>query len=121
MDLVPSGVGKRMRYEQPRPIGLPEAEVCMASGDPALIADAILRASLSEIDAEWVEGACLRSLERPDLAVRWAALTALGHLVRRHGRLDINAVLRAIEPLRLAPGLSGRVDDLLDDIKMFAR
>jgi len=109
-----------MRYEEPQPIGLPEAEEGMASGDPTLIADALLRVSLSGIDAQWVEDACLRSLERPEFAVRWTALTALGHLVRRHRRLDMNAVLEAIEPLRSDSDMSGKVGDLLDDIKVYA-
>ncbi len=68
----------------------------MASGDPTLIADALLRASLSQVDASWVEAASLHSLERPELEVQWAATLALGHLVRRYGRVDLDAVLYQI-------------------------
>jgi len=108
-----------MKYEQPLPIELPEAEANVASGNPTLIADALLRASLSTIDAAWVEAACLKSLERPELEIRWAALTALGHLVRRYGLQDVGAVLIKVESVRNDPKLSGRANDLLDDIKMF--
>jgi hypothetical protein len=93
--------------------------VCLASNDPALIADALLRASLSDIDPQWVEQTCLQALNRPELAVRRIALTALGHLARRYKQLDIPTVTAAVEFLRAIPELSGNVDDLCDDIDMF--
>ncbi len=108
-----------MRYEEPSAIEFSEAETYMASGNPTLIADALLRASLSQIDATWVEAACLRFLKRPEIEVRWAALTALEHLVRRYRRVDVDAILMEVEPLREDPDLSGKVDDLLDDIEIY--
>ncbi len=110
-----------MRYEEIPAIDLPAAEAGITSGVPSQIADALLRASLSLIDPTWVEAACLRSLAHPDLEVRWAALSALGHLARRYRRLDIGDVLAAVKPLRDNPALAGKVSDLLDDIDTYVR
>jgi hypothetical protein len=109
-----------MRYEQPQQIELSEAAVCVASGDPSLIGDALVRASLSKIDPTWVEAVSLRCAARPESELRWAALTALSHLVRRYRDLDVDAVRKAIDPLRDDPCLAGKVDDLLDDIRTYA-
>jgi hypothetical protein len=108
-----------MKYEALEPIGLHDAKASMASGDPSRIADALVRASLSDIDAKWVEAACLGSLDLRDLQVRWSALTALGHLARRYRNLDVAATLKAIQPVRDHPSLAGKVEDLLDDIEVF--
>ncbi len=91
----------------------------MTSDDPLLVGDAIVRASLSQIDPTWVEAASIRLLTRPEMELQWAALSALAHLTRRYRNLDIDAVLKAIEPLRGDPHLAGKVDDLLDDIRTY--
>jgi len=111
----------RLRYEAPLPIELAGAESQMASGEPALIADALLRASLLRVDASWVEAACLRSIEHPEPEVQWAAMLALGHLVRIHGYIDLDTLLSKFQPFNKDPRLWGRVDDLLDDIRTFLR
>jgi hypothetical protein len=93
----------------------------MASGEADRIADAILRASLSNIDYRWVQAAGLQALRRLEFEVRWAALSALGHLVRQYKDADVDAILT--EALRVRaedPTLSGKVGDLLDDIEVFA-
>ena len=110
-----------MSYKEPAPIDISEAKAYIASGTPSQIADALLRASLSDVDPMWVETACLQSLERPELEVRWAAMTALGHLARRYRQLDVHTVLTALDPLRKEPALSGKVDDVLDDIAMYIK
>lgn len=110
-----------MKYEEIPPIERVDAEAAIASGVPPRIADAVLRASLSNIDPAWVEAACLRSLTHPDLQVRWAALSALGNLARRYRYLDVDDVLAALEPLRGNAVLNGKVSDLLDDIDTYVR
>lgn len=110
-----------MRYEEIAPIDRAEAEAALTSGAAPRIADAVLRASVSSIDPAWVEAACLRSLAQPDLEVRWAALSALGHLARRYRHLDVDDVVAAVEPLRDNPALAGKVSDLLDDIDTYVR
>jgi len=108
-----------VKYGLVQPIGLLEAEACLESDDPTLIADSLLRASLSDIDHCWVESACLHALDRPELGVRWAALSALGHLARRYRHVDVSTVMAAIQPLRAIPSVSGKIDDLLGDINVF--
>src|SRR6059058_2645826 len=70
------------------------------SDDPTRIADSLVRASLSDIDHHWVENACLHALDRPELEVRWAALSALGHLVLRYKQVDVSTVMHGPAHMR---------------------
>lgn len=108
-------------YEEPLPILRAEAESRMASGNAALIADALLRASLSQVDPSWIEAASLHALDRPEVEVRWSATLALGHLVRRYGHIDLDSILLKIKLLKQDAALWGRVDDLLSDIQIYLK
>lgn len=108
-----------MRYQEPAPIELAAAERAIASGEPSLIADALLRSSLSPIDGVWVQAVSLQSLASPHSEVRRVALIALGHLVRRYEGFDKDAVLREAMPLLDDPYLAGTVEDLMSDIEVF--
>jgi hypothetical protein len=53
-------------------------------------------------------------------SVAASAVTALGHLARRHGELDRKPVLLALENVKNKfPALEGIVADTLDDIDAF--
>ena len=110
-----------MRYQEPAPIELAAARRALASGEPSLIADALLRSSLSPIEGAWVQAVSLQSLASPHREVRRMALIALGHLVRRYEQFDKDAVLSAARPLLEDPYLAGTVEDLMSDIEIFGR
>jgi len=46
-------------------------------------------------------------------------ITGLGHVVRLHGRLDLDVVTAALSLYREANQFRGYVDDLLSDINIF--
>jgi len=62
---------------------------------------------------------CLAFLGHSDAGIRATAVTCLGHLARIHHRLDLPAVVPALNALRGDADVSGRIDDALGDIRMF--
>lgn len=75
---------------------------------------------MSEEDAVWAQAICFQHLSSETEAIAASAITALGHIARRHGRLDTETVLPALENLRRRmPSLQGIIEDTIDDIEMF--
>jgi hypothetical protein len=109
-----------MRYERPEPISREEAIISLASEDPHVVAQAIIRLALNSPDRVWVEQQALWLTSHRDPDVRAVAATALGHLARIHGAVDHRAVVPALERLKEDPETVGRAEDALSDISIFA-
>ena len=92
----------------------------LASGEETNVATALVSIGLNEQDKIWAQNTCLKYLESESESVAAAAITALGHIDRRQGDLDLGAVLPALEKLKEKfPSLEGTVADTLDDIEVF--
>ena len=92
----------------------------LASGEETNVATALVSIGLNEQDKIWALNTCLKYLESESESVAAAAITALGHIARRQGDLDLGAVLPALEKLKEKfPSLEGTVADTLDDIEAF--
>ncbi len=92
----------------------------LASGEETNVATALVSIGLNEQDKIWAQNTCLKYLESESESVAAAAITALGHIARRQGDLDLGAVLPALEKLKEKfPSLEGTVADTLDDIEAF--
>jgi hypothetical protein len=109
-----------MRYEKPEPIGRQEALDAIASGDSARSCEALIRLALNDPDGPWVEDVALRSTESDDPNIRAVAATALGHLARIHGQVTSDRVIPALRRLAEDPQTTGRAEDALSDIAIFA-
>lgn len=82
---------------------------------------ALVSIGLNETDRAWAQDTCLKYLTNKTEAIVASAVTALGHIARRHGELDIQTVLPALEIVqRKFPALKGIIEDTLDDIDTFA-
>ena len=67
------------------------------------------------MDVEW---AC--HLREHTQSVAAAAITALGHIARRFGQLEMQAVMPALDSVQAKfPALEATVADTLEDIEMF--
>jgi hypothetical protein len=108
-----------MRLHNVVPITREDAEEAFASGDATLICDALVRLAYYEQDWRWVQAHCLSFLKHEDRAIAATSATCLGHLARRHRTLDLALVLPALDRLRHDPEIGGRIEDALDDIRMF--
>lgn len=91
----------------------------LASNNAAFIADALLRSTFYDKDWHWVQQQCLSLLDHPSTELKGLAITCLGHLARIHRKLDLELIMEKLEPLRSYKDLSGRIDDLIDDVEIF--
>ena len=112
-------MSERMHYETPQPHSKREAVEAFGKGEPRKISEALIGLALNDPDWRWVQDAALRYLESPDEALRMTAATAIGHLARLHGTLDLGRVVPALQRLLTDPATEGRANDALDDITMF--
>jgi hypothetical protein len=110
-----------LRYEEPRPLTREEAVEILESGDARALCEAIISLSLTEPDWRWVEREALRLTRHDDPDVRSVAATALGHLVRIHGRMDSGEVMSALNRLLSDPQTAGRAEDALSDIQIYLK
>lgn len=92
----------------------------LASNDEDRMVRAMLSAALHEPDRGWVEDLVRTMLSHSRDVVREAAVLCVGHLARVHRAVDpdLAPLLRAMQGTADSP--SGRVDDALSDIRIFA-
>lgn len=110
---------RKLVDEDAGPLELAVAERAIASGDPREISLALLRLALHGPDFERAEQLAHEHLVHADVWVRRNAATALGHIARVHGHMDIDAALTALHALREDPELTDWADAALDDFEMY--
>lgn len=108
-----------MQYHSVDPISQTEAEDMLNSGNSVQIVDALLRSAFHDPDWHWVQTQALEYVHHASLEVQLMAVLCFGHLARIHGTLDLDLVMPVLRKLADDPQLSGRVEDVLDDIQMF--
>jgi hypothetical protein len=97
-----------------------EATKLLASGVDTNVTAALVSIGLNEADNTWALNTCLNYLASESESVTASAITAIGHLARRHGVLDKEPVLSAFENVKEKfPTLEGVIADTLDDIDAF--
>ncbi|MGY2189327.1 hypothetical protein D3C81_299630 [compost metagenome] len=97
-----------------------EATLLLASGVDTKVSAGLISIGLNEGDRTWAESTCLKYLTSGTESVAASAVTALGHIARRHGKLDKEVVLPALETVKQKyPSLEGIIADTLDDIDVF--
>lgn len=89
------------------------------AGNPEPVCDAIIRLALNDPDRHWVEGIALALTGSEDPNVRAVAATALGHVARIHGEINVSLVVPALKRLLGDPRTAGRAEDALSDIAIF--
>jgi hypothetical protein len=109
-----------MKYEEILPIAKEQAEKAFGRNISDEIVHALLGVTYHEADWEWVQDRCLDFLDSPMPDVRNTAITCLGHLARIHKKLNRPKVLAALASKLADPQCSGRAEDAMEDIEMFA-
>lgn len=110
-----------MKYREITPISRLEAEAVLAGNDLDLIRVALVRIAFTEPDYKWATFQCLNFCDHLDDEVRGVAVTCLGHIARVHGKIDTQTIVPILERLLLDPAITGRVEDAISDIKLFAQ
>jgi len=101
------------------PISAGAAQRALDSGDPREISLALLRLALHGPDWKRAEELAREHATHPDLWVRRNSATALGHIARVHGRMDVETSLRLLHALRDDPEVTDWADAALDDFEVF--
>lgn len=97
-----------------------EASKLLASGVVANVIAGLASIGLNEADRKWAQNTCLNYLTSETESVAASAITALGHIARRHSELDKEQVFAALETVKKKfPSLEGIIADTLDDIDAF--
>ncbi len=91
----------------------------IASGDPEVVARAVLACAVHSDDPVFVETLAVALTVSADPLVRRSAVLALAHLVRRFGRVNRPAVDSLMVRLDSDVELRGSLDDLRDDLEVF--
>ncbi|MGE8175259.1 hypothetical protein [Pseudomonas fluorescens] len=97
-----------------------KANTLLAEGKETDVIAALISIGLNEPDGAWAQNTCLHYLNSESENVASAAITALGHVARRHGQLELEKVLAAFEHAKARfPSLEPVISDTLEDIKLF--
>ncbi|MFI1461233.1 hypothetical protein [Nocardia carnea] len=107
-----------MKYQALDPIDRNDALEKLETGDEQSVVETILRLALHDPGGPWVTEIALNLLGDNSLAIRRAAVLALGHIARLHGEIDERAV-PALQKMLSNPDMRGRAKDALSDIDIF--
>jgi hypothetical protein len=109
---------KKREYQPIKPMSRLGATKALASSDPEQVSSALLSLAIHDSDWQWVQEVCLSALGHESYEVHATAALCVSHLARLHHYLDLDRVLPALDRLKTDARLSGRVEDVLDDLWM---
>jgi hypothetical protein len=101
------------------PIRRDVAERWLASDDSRKVMYALLRLSLNGPDFAFAERMALKHATHPDEWVRRNAATALSHVARLHGSIQLDAVMKTLVKMLDDPQVFGDADYSLDEIEIY--
>ena len=108
-------------FQQPEWQGKTEAEAVMANDDPHNLSVSVIAVALSAPDLDWAQSYCLQLALHPHPNVRGNAILGFGHLARRSGSLDEQAVKPLVEAALRDPDgfVRSQADSAADDLRHF--
>ena len=110
-----------LRFHEVESIRRDEALAAFDSNDAKQICNALISITFHDPDWRWVQEQCMRLAKFPNVEVRGLVATCFGHIARIHGQLDIEPVSSTLKLLADDPEVAHRVDDAVDDIRMFMK
>lgn len=111
------------QYERPEVLSKEEIVGILNSySTPEEKVNAIVGAVNSIQDQEWLQELCLHLSNHKEQMVAGAAINGLGDIARIFGELDVKLVSEKLNAIRSErKDLIGKIDDALDDIRMFIK
>jgi len=108
-----------LSYQEPT-VNHDEAVRLLESGVERNVVAGLISIGLNESDRIWAQQTCLKYFASSNESVLTSAITALGHVARRHCELDKDIAFAALEEVKTRfPSLEGVIADTLDDIEAF--
>ncbi|WP_445494726.1 hypothetical protein [Photorhabdus sp. SF281] len=97
-----------------------ELESLLHSGDVKIVTDALLYLTFNVNDYNWVQEKCLQLFDSNNEDIIGLAITCLGHIARIYSNIDRDKVIPALKKKAMDTRFTGRIEDAIDDINMFA-
>lgn len=108
-----------MEYEEIPFLSREEISSAISDGDVDRRCIALLSAALYQEDWRASQALCLEIMQAEEFSLKRCALIALGHIVRVHRILDLDAVNAATEKYASQKELRGYIENLSSDIRVF--
>ena len=112
-----------MKYQEP--IGISKEEtIDILNGNSSVEqkVDALVGAVNTIQDPAWLQELCLSYVNHKDEWIAGAAINGLGDIARIFRQLDLKLVLDKLNAVKSErKDLIGKIDDAMDDIKMFIK
>jgi hypothetical protein len=108
-----------MKYESIPVMSRDEIEAALKSDDQRNMCVALISGALYEENRRWVEELCFASLRDSRLEVKKCALTAMCHIVRINGEIDIGKLEEFRKSSYFDSEIAGAFDDLMDEIDVY--
>jgi hypothetical protein len=98
-----------------------EIEDAIHRDDPIELMDVVLRVAHEAADREWAQSCCVQLARHRSAHVRGNAIAGFGHLARRFGRLDPNAIKRRVDIALhdLSPYVREQARSAAEDLETF--
>jgi hypothetical protein len=87
--------------------------------DAEIVTRKLLDITFNNDNWKWVQEKCLKLLDNKNEAIKGLAVTCLGHIARIHKKIDREKVLKAFADRISDETISSRIEDAIEDIKMF--
>ena len=109
------------QYHDVNPIDKEAAEKMLSSDTIELVCQTMVSIAFHESDWHWAQDKFLKLLFHKNHNVSGLAATCLGHLARIHNTLEKDRVIRTLKMHLNNSEIAGRIEDALDDIKIYVR
>lgn len=110
-----------LRYQAPSEITKEEFLKIVETSDVVRICQAIVDVTHFIDDYDWLRVQFKELLEHSDQDVRGVTATCIGHIARLHPSANREQLLSILRPHLSDSLICGRVEDAIDDVRMFAR
>lgn len=110
-----------LKYEEIHPMSHAEADEALASDDHHSIGRTLIAIGLHDEDWRWVQHLALKYLFHDSEVVVSAAILSLAHTARVNRSIDKDLVIPALQSIASDSRYTGKAQDALDDIGMFAK
>jgi hypothetical protein len=106
-------------YRENKPIQKEEFLEKVSSNNTLEVCEAVINASLSIPDYDWIIKQYKILLKIPVLEIKKSIIVSLGHLARVNEKADRTELLGILRQFKEQPEVEGNVEDAIDDINMF--
>ena len=108
-----------MKYRNPQICSKRKFKEYLFKKEINKIAESLLAISLYSGDRVWVKKIIIQQISNEALTIRKASIVALSHMIRIDKNISCSELTKILDLIPDKDVLSGEIEDLLDDWKVF--